>query len=473
MNNPDDLSYDVRIWTIRVRKGKRGNAYGVRWSVAGKQFHETFATAKLAESYRSKLTTAAREGVAFDKATGLPEPMARTENSRTWYEHACAFVDMKWPHASGRHRRSISEALATVTPALLTNSRGAPSPDELRKALYGWAFNKTARLSGEPSDELRRACDWVAQNTVSIARLTDATIVRKALDQLALKLDGSAAAPTTIARKRAVFYGALNYAVEQKMLSANPIDLVDWKTPKDTESIDRRVVVNPQQARDLFVGVRSIDPALEAFFGCLYLAALRPAEAKHLAEDDCTLPETGWGELHLVGSTQHVGTAWGDSGEAQEDRGLKHRAKRDTRIVPACPELVQMLRKHIDTFGTGPDGRLFITRTGKHRVPVAAAYANPVSNVTYSKVWRAARKKVLTPYQAASPLAARPYDLRHAGVSLWLNAGVPATQVAEWAGHGVHVLLKVYAKCIYGQDEAAKRRIETALKADYAGSAAA
>jgi hypothetical protein len=51
-------------------------------------------------------------------------------------------------------------------------------------------------------------------------------------------------------------------------------------------------------------------------------------------------------------------------------------------------------------------------------------------------------------------------------VSLWLNAGVPAPQVAEWAGHSVHVLMKVYAKCIDGQQEAAKRRIEDALKAE-------
>ena len=63
-------------------------------------------------------------------------------------------------------------------------------------------------------------------------------------------------------------------------------------------------------------------------------------------------------------------------------------------------------------------------------------------------------------------MAARPYDLRHAGVSLWLNAGVPPTQVAEWAGHGVQVLLKVYAKCIDGQDKAAMRRVQLALEDD-------
>ncbi|MFF3853541.1 hypothetical protein [Micromonospora sp. NPDC002575] len=48
-------------------------------------------------------------------------------------------------------------------------------------------------------------------------------------------------------------------------------------------------------------------------------------------------------------------------------------------------------------------------------------------------------------------------------MSLWLNVGVPATQVAQWAGHSVHVLLKVYASCIDGQDDAARKRIEGAL----------
>ena len=58
----------------------------------------------------------------------------------------------------------------------------------------------------------------------------------------------------------------------------------------------------------------------------------------------------------------------------------------------------------------------------------------------------------------------RPYDLRHAAVSTWLNAGVPAPQVAEWAGHSVDVLLRVYAKCIAGQHGQATRRIEQAMR---------
>jgi hypothetical protein len=55
---------------------------------------------------------------------------------------------------------------------------------------------------------------------------------------------------------------------------------------------------------------------------------------------------------------------------------------------------------------------------------------------------------------------------RHACLSTWLNGGVYPTQVAEWAGHGVDVLRRVYAKCVAGQDELAKRRISEALRQD-------
>jgi hypothetical protein len=57
-------------------------------------------------------------------------------------------------------------------------------------------------------------------------------------------------------------------------------------------------------------------------------------------------------------------------------------------------------------------------------------------------------------------------DLRHACLSTWLNGGVYPTQVAEWAGHSVDVLLRIYAKCVVGQDELAKRRISQALRQD-------
>jgi hypothetical protein len=59
-------------------------------------------------------------------------------------------------------------------------------------------------------------------------------------------------------------------------------------------------------------------------------------------------------------------------------------------------------------------------------------------------VLQKARMQVFTPAQLASPLIRRPYDFRRAGVSWRLNAGTPAPLVAEWAGHTVEVLLRIY-----------------------------
>ena len=81
----------------------------------------------------------------------------------------------------------------------------------------------------------------------------------------------------------------------------------------------------------------------------------------------------------------------------------------------------------------------------------------------YGAVWQAARTAAFTVAQQASPLARRAYDLRHAAVSLRLNAGVPATEVARHAGHSVAVPLKVCAHCIDGQAGAANQRITDAL----------
>jgi integrase len=56
-----------------------------------------------------------------------------------------------------------------------------------------------------------------------------------------------------------------------------------------------------------------------------------------------------------------------------------------------------------------------------------------------------------------------PYDLRHTAVSTWLNGGVPATTVAEWAGHSVEVLHKIYAKCLDGETASVRQRVQAAL----------
>ena len=47
----------------------------------------------------------------------------------------------------------------------------------------------------------------------------------------------------------------------------------------------------------------------------------------------------------------------------------------------------------------------------------------PSSHACTTRLWEQAREIGLSPEQAASPLARRPYDLRHAALSSWLAAG--------------------------------------------------
>src|SRR5262249_43449470 len=69
------------------------------------------------------------------------------------------------------------------------------------------------------------------------------------------------------------------------------------------------------------------------------------------------------------------------------------------------------------------------------------------------------------PGPAAIPLARRPYDLRHAALSLWLNATGEPAEVAARAGDSARVLYEVYLHCIDGQDDIVSERIEDALDA--------
>jgi integrase len=302
----------------------------------------------------------------------------------------------------------------------------------------------------------------VAEHARPLSDLADTDLMLDVLDALARKLDGKRAAANTIARKRAVLSNVLDYGVGRG-LDANPLPAAAkmWTQPKTTEGIvDPRVVVNHRQAERLLTAVSyqgRIGPRLVAFFACLYYAGTRPAEAVELREDvNLDLPaDDGWGTLYLYGSAPTVGSGWSRSGRRRDPRELKHRAEGTVRPVPCHPALTRYLRWHIAEFGATPDGRLFRGHRG-----------GDLSESVYGRVWQGARRLAFPPAVAASPLAERPYDLRHACLSTWLNAGVDPTQVAEWAGNSVEVLLRVYAKCITGRDELNRRRIEEALRDD-------
>jgi integrase len=446
----------VRIWAIRPYQGKRKTTYGVRWTVAGQQFRQTFDTKAHAHARQAELRAAAGRGEAFDTDTGLPASEQTRANHRSWYAHAMAYVDRRWDSLSGNSRQSVAEALATITPVLLTTSRGLPDDKTLRAALYGWAFNKQRRKTAQPPDEIARALRWVEGHTRPLGDLADTEIMLDVLDAISRRMDGKAAAANTIARKRAILHNVIEHAVGNG-LACNPLPDAarKWRAPKTAEAVDPQVVVNRRQAEVLLAAVAAIAPRLVAFFACMYYAGLRPSEAIELRMSGLDLSDNGWGTIYLRKSAPAVGRAWTNTGTRRERRQLKHRAVDEVRPVPCHPRLTELLHAHIAEHGTTTDGRLFRGYAG-----------GDLSESVYGRIWATARKAALTEAEAASPLARRPYDLRHACLSTWLNAGVDPTQVAEWAGNSVAVLLRVYAKCISGRDTVARQRIEDALRSD-------
>ena len=161
----------------------------------------------------------------------------------------------------------------------------------------------------------------------------------------------------------------------------------------------------------------------------------------------------------LAGARPQVGSAWTDDGKPYEERQLKHRARRAVRPVPIPPVLVAILRDHLEASGVTADGRLF-----------SAVRGGPVRSQEYGAVWKEARRKALTPAQVASPLAAIPYDLRHACVSFWLRSGVSLAETARRAGQSVAVLQRYYAKVLDGEEDRMNALIEQGL-AEHEGGA--
>jgi integrase len=441
-------SYDLTFWAIEKRD--RRKPYRLRWSVGGRRppFSHSFLTIELAESFKAELKKAAQRGERFDETTGLPDSMLRKDRDVSWYDHVQEYIAARWKGSAGHSRRSIVESLICVSQVMVRELRGAPDPDTLRLALWK-DFNHGERRALGPEEA--RAIAWLKRASLPIGALNDDAVVTDVLDALATRLDGHRAAPDYYARRLRVTRTCLSYAVRKKRLAKNPLLAANmpehWTPPKSDDAVDPRSVGSPQLVADMltvasYVGARQ-GPRFVAFFACMFYALMRPAEVARLTRAGCYLPTEGWGYLTFGDSVPAPGKQWTDDGEVHEERGLKGRSRRSVRKVPIPPELVGILREHIERFGTTTDGRLFRSEYG----------GKPIQPSTWWQVWRKVRSLALTPEQFATPLMKRPYDLRHAGITWRLNSGVPAPDVAKWAGHSVEVLTRIYAGCVAGLDE--------------------
>lgn len=462
----EEVTYGVRVYAIERRANAKGTvtSYRVSWKVGSlPTFKESFKKFAQADSFRSALQTAASRGEAFSRRTGRPVSWGRQEASTSWLEHSLAYTKVKWRDASPNHRRGIAEALIDAMEAVV--EKKPPFTNDQQRAALRWAYGDRLRTgAAEPPPELRPVLDWLDASTVPMETFNGddgRARARAILERLSSTKSGERASANTYNRKRAVVSNLFAYARERGLVQGNPFDAVTWTPPRTLTTVDPRSVINTEQAQRLLLAVREHSKRgrrMEGFFACMYYAGLRPEECVDLRREHLVFPPAGsddeaWGEFLLTDATPRSGSRWTNSGRPRERRALKHRAEGDTRRPPMHPELVRILRRHLEEFATGPGGRVFVGPRG-----------GTMTDRAYLKVFHEARAKAFTAEEAASPLAERPYDLRHAALSTWLNNGVDIPQVAEWAGNSPQVLMRVYAKCIHGAKAAALRRVWEATR---------
>src|SRR6185437_8065412 len=169
-------SYDVRFWDIKKLGNGTVARFRVRWSVNGREHCRSFKARPLADGFLTELKDAVRDRRPFSPRTGLPEAETTDGEMVTWYAHARGYAEAKWGGLAPVSRRSVAEALVTVTVALTAREPGAPEGKVLRQALFSWAFNPATRDS-DPPEKIADALDWAERASLPVAELEDTATV--------------------------------------------------------------------------------------------------------------------------------------------------------------------------------------------------------------------------------------------------------------------------------------------------------
>jgi hypothetical protein len=130
-----------------------------------------------------------------------------------------------------------------------------PDSKVIRTALTRWGFNTNQRQSPDQPEEIANTLRWVERNTLPVSALVKPEVLRPVLDGLTMRLDGTPYASSVVNRRRKILGTAMEYAVELKLLQANPIPALKWTAPRTVHAVDRRSVANPIQVRTLFAAV--------------------------------------------------------------------------------------------------------------------------------------------------------------------------------------------------------------------------
>ena len=265
--------------------------------------------------------------------------------------------------------------------------------------LLSYSAKHTRRAYASDLEDWFAFCDAVGVEPLSASRAHVDTWARTLAE-----MEGRT--PATVARKLSAVSGFFRYALNEDVIARNPVAAVRRpKVGSDTQStgLDR------DELASLIGGARNDGLRSHALVLLLALNGLRISEA--------------------LGA---------DATDLDVERG--HRVLRITRkggkkaTIPLAPRTSEALDAYLGGRNTGP---LFSTSTG--------------ARLDQPAVWRSLRRLAMTAVPAKAT-SLHPHDLRHAFVTLSLDAGASLRDVQDAAGHADPRTTRRYDRARYNLD---------------------
>ncbi|HVM30739.1 MAG TPA: site-specific integrase [Candidatus Limnocylindrales bacterium] len=246
-------------------------------------------------------------------------------------------------------------------------------------------------------------------------------------------LDADAAAPRTIHHHRAVLRRALNVAVRQRMISANPALGVELPDPR----WEGQKPLSVAEARALLASTAG--DRLGPLWRLALDTGLRQSELLGLAWDDVDLDA---GTLTVSSQLQRIAGSWVRT---------PTKARRSLEVLALAPSTVTALAEH--------KRRMAGERTPEWRyygLVFPTPRGEPYTNHVLLRAWRAACDQ-------AGIGQRRFHDIRHSTASIMRELNVAEDVRMARLGHSTTAMARRYGHAGGDQDRAAAEALERAL----------